>query len=78
VPLAMHRNTWKNWSPQYWSPWKNWSPHRLLKQGCSADKKVWERIQKFAILKQVPAHFKAKHEKGVATPFPRVPVQLHP
>jgi len=31
-----------------------------------------------AILKQLQTHFKAKHEKGVGTPFPRVPVPLHP
>jgi len=41
-------------------------------------KKVWERIQKIAILKQLPTHFKAKREKGVGTPFPRVPAPLHP
>jgi len=41
-------------------------------------KKVWERIQKIAILKQLQTHFKAKREKGVGTPFPRVPAQLHP
>ena len=31
-----------------------------------------------AILKQLESHFKAKHEKGVGTPFPRVPAPLHP
>jgi len=33
-------------------------------------KNVKERIQKIAILTQLPAYFKAKHEKGVGTPFP--------
>ena len=40
--------------------------------------KVWERVQKIAILKQLRTHFKAKREKGVGTPFPRVPAPLHP
>jgi len=26
---------------------------------------------------QLPTHFEAKHEKGVGTPFPRVPAPLH-
>jgi len=38
-------------------------------QGCSANKKVWERTQK-NILKQLQTHFKAKCEKGMGTPFP--------
>ena len=46
-------------------------------QGCSVNKKVWERIQKIAILKQLQTHFKTKRE-GVETLFPRVPVPLHP
>jgi len=33
--------------------------------------------KKLAILKQLRTHFKAKLEKGVGTPFPRVPA-LHP
>ena len=41
-------------------------------------RKVWEGIQKIAILKQLPSHFKAIREKGVGTPFPRVPNPLHP
>jgi len=47
-------------------------------QGCSANEKVWERTQKIAILKQLQTHFKAKREKGVGMPFPRVPAPLHP
>jgi len=47
-------------------------------QGCSANKKVWERIQKIASLKQLQIHFKTKREKGVGTPFPRVPAPQHP
>ena len=34
--------------------------------------------KKIAILKQLKTHFKAKREKGVGTPFPRVPAPLHP
>jgi len=41
-------------------------------------KTMWERIQKIAILKQLPTHFTAKREKGVGTLFPRVPAPLHP
>jgi len=41
-------------------------------------KKVWERIQKIAVLKQLPTHFEARREKGVGMPFPRVPATLHP
>jgi len=41
-------------------------------------KKLWERIQKIAILKELQTHFKAKREKGVGTPFPRVPAPLQP
>jgi len=33
-------------------------------------KKVWERIQKIATLKQLPTRFKAKREKSVGTAFP--------
>jgi len=40
--------------------------------------KVWERIQKVAISKQLSTLFKAKREKSVETPFPRVPASLHP
>jgi len=47
-------------------------------QGCRAKKKVWERSQKLALLKQLQTHFKAKHGKGVGTPLPRVPAPLHP
>jgi len=39
-------------------------------------KEVWERRnapKKLAILQQLRTHFKEKHEKGVGTPFPRVP-----
>jgi len=41
-------------------------------------KKVCERTQKIAILKQLQTHFKAKREKDVGSPFPRVPALLHP
>jgi len=34
--------------------------------------------KKLAISKQLQTHFKAKHEKGVGTPFPRVSAPLHP
>ena len=37
-------------------------------------KKVWERIQKIAVLKHVQSYFKANVKKG----FPRVPAPLHP
>jgi len=40
-------------------------------------KKVWERTQKIAILKQLPTHFKAKREKGVGKPFPRPTTPLN-
>jgi len=40
-------------------------------------KKVWERIQKIAVSKQLQSHFKAKREKGVGIPFPHVPAPLH-
>jgi len=40
---------------------------------------VSERTQKkLAILKQLQTNLKAKHEKGVGTPFPRIPAPLHP
>jgi len=39
---------------------------------------VWERTQKLDILKQLQTHFKAKHEKSVGTPFPRVTAPLRP
>jgi len=41
-------------------------------------KTVCERTPKIAILKHLQTHFKAKREKGVGTPFPRVPAPLHP
>jgi len=40
-------------------------------------KKVWEGIHKHRHFKTAPTFFKAKREKGVRTPFPRVPVPLH-
>jgi len=48
------------------------------RQGCSANKNVWQHIQKIAILKQLQTHFKTKREKGVGTSFPHVPAPLHP
>ena len=45
--------------------------------GPGANKNVWERIHKIAILKQLQTHFKTKREKCVGTPFPRVPTPLH-
>jgi len=39
---------------------------------------VGTHTKQIAILKQLWAHFKAKREKGVGTPFPRVPDPLHP
>jgi len=53
---------------------ENYEFYRFTKE---ANKKVWERTQ-LAILKQLPTHFKANHEKGVGTLFPRVPAPLHP
>jgi len=47
-------------------------------QGCSANKKGVGMHLKFSHLKQLQTHFEAKHEKGVGTPFPRVPATLHP
>jgi len=41
-------------------------------------KKVWKRIQKIAVLKQLQCHFKAKRKKGVGTSFPRVPATVPP
>jgi len=51
-----------------------------LKQGCSANKKDMglNASEKIAVLKHLQCHFKAKREKGVGTPFPRVPAPLHP
>jgi len=42
--------------------------------------KVWESIQKNSHFNrlQLPAHFKAKREKGVGTPFPGVPPNYTP
>jgi len=34
--------------------------------------------KKLAILKQLQTHFQAKHDKGVGTPFLRVPTPPHP
>jgi len=41
-------------------------------------KKMRERTKKMAILKQLHTHFKAKRQKGVGTPFPRIPAPPHP
>jgi len=48
------------------------------KQGCSANKRVVGTHAKTSHLKQLQTHFKAKFEKGVGTPFPRIPTPLHP
>jgi len=49
------------------------------KQGCSVNKKgVGTHQKKLAILKQLLTNLKPKREKGVGTPFPRVPAPLHP
>jgi len=47
-------------------------------QRCGANKKDVGTHPKKAILKQLQTHFEAKREKGVGTPFPRVPAPLHP
>jgi len=54
------------------------SPHLTLVQGFSANKKGVGTHPNIAILKQLQSHFKGKREKGVGTPFPRVPIPLHP
>jgi len=46
-------------------------------QGCSANKKG-VGTHPIAILKQLQTHFKAKREKGVGTPFPRIPPHHNP
>jgi len=61
-------------------PQANFNTHRtfsLNPRDVLLTKKVWECIQKMAILTQLQIHFKAKHEKGLGTPFPRVPAPLH-
>jgi len=40
-------------------------------------KRVWEHTQKSSHFKTASTDFKAKHEKGVGTPFPRVPAPLY-
>jgi len=48
-------------------------------QRCSANKRgVGTHPRKLAIFKQLQTNCKAKHNKGVGTQFPRVPVPLHP
>jgi len=47
-------------------------------QGCTANRKGVGTHPKIAILKQLQTHVKAKNEKGVGTPFLRVPALLHP
>jgi len=39
---------------------------------------VGTHSKKLAILKQLQTNLKSKHEKGVGTPFPRVPAPVHP
>ena len=46
-------------------------------QGCSAKKRFGNAPKKLATLKLLQLYFKAKHEKGVGTPFPRVPAPLY-
>jgi len=41
-------------------------------------KDVGTHTKKLVILKQLRTHFKAKHEKSVGMPFPRVPAPLQP
>ena len=50
----------------------------LLSRDVVLTQNLWERIQRTAISKQLQRHFKAKREKGVGTPIPRVPAPLHP
>ena len=45
--------------------------------GLVLTKRCGNAPKKLAILKLLQIYFKAKHEKGVATPFPRVPAPLH-
>jgi len=48
-------------------------------QGCSAtQKRRGNAFKKLAILKQLPAHFKAKLAKGVGTPFHAFPPSYTP
>ena len=76
---------WKEWWPSGWGYIFSHSANSIVErqfkyecdQGCSANKKVWKSIQKIAIWKQLPTHFKTKCEKGVGTPFPRVLALLY-
>jgi len=45
----------------------------LTTRDVALTKEVWECTQKIANLKHIHTHFKAKREKRVGTPFPRVP-----
>jgi len=49
---------------------------RLLRDAVLT-KRCGKASEEIAILKQFPTHFEAKCEKGVGTPFPRVPAPLH-
>jgi len=59
----------------------------MLQRACGTSRDVvltkkcgkWgTHLEKLAILKQLQIHFKAKHEKGVGTPFPLASTRLHP
>jgi len=46
--------------------------------GCSANNRCGNAPKKIPIFKQLQTHFEKKHEKGVGTPFQRVPAPLVP
>jgi len=60
------------------------SPHYLRVdhtdlQECSVNKRgVGTHPKNLAVSQQLQTNVKAKHEKGVGTPFPRVPALLNP
>jgi len=56
---------------------KNRREKTMHTPGLVLTKRCGNAPKKLAILKLLQIYFKAKHEKGVATPFPRVPAPLH-
>jgi len=77
VLLYIMSSNLQNWLDIHWSNPFSWliiviSRDVVLKKRCGNAPK------KRAFLKQLQTHFKAKHEKGMVTPFPRVPAPLHP
>jgi len=72
-----------HWNNQSIVPIDSWKSHHvrgvvLSKRCVATHPKNSQQLQTHFNLRRLQTHFNTKREKGVGTPFPRVPAPLHP